>query len=207
MTGAGRRLFLTFEGGEGSGKSTQSLLLCDHILAKGRTALLLREPGGTPLGERLRQAILFRKEPISAEAELLLFLAARAEIVRSVIRPALANGSAVICDRFSDSTLAYQGYGRGLDLESVRRLDAFATGGLVPDLTLLLDLPVEAGIARKSGAIDAFEAEDAAFHERVRRGYLELAGNDRGRWLVLDAAAPREELACRIAERVDRLLA
>lgn len=199
-------MFVTFEGGEGSGKSTQARLLASRLEAEGQPVLLLREPGGTPLGEEVRRLLLQREHPLTAETELLLFLAARSELVRSVVRPALNAGRIVICDRFSDSTLAYQGYARGLDLEQVRTLNAFATGGLRPDLTVLLDLAVAAGRARTHGDNDAFQREDNAFHERVRRGYLALAKEDPGRWLVLDAARSPPELADMIFEAVaDRL--
>jgi dTMP kinase len=192
-------LFITFEGGEGSGKSTQAELLARSLEAAGRRVLRLREPGGTPLGEELRQLLLHRRADISPLGELLLFLAARAELVRAIIRPALAEGSIVICDRFSDSTLAYQGYGRGIGLDQVRRINESATGGLKPDLTVLLDLPVETGRARKQRDEDAFQGEDDAFHERVRQGYLALAREEPDRWLVLDATRPAEELAAEIA--------
>jgi dTMP kinase len=193
-------LFITFEGGEGSGKSTQVELLARRLETAGRRVLKLREPGGTPLGEELRQLLLHRRADISPQAELLLFLAARAELVRAVIRPALAEGTIVICDRFSDSTLAYQGYGRGIDLDQVRKLNDSATGGLKPDLTVLLDLPVEAGRSRKQRDEDAFQGEDDTFHERVRQGYLALARQEPDRWLVLDATRPAEELTAAIAE-------
>jgi dTMP kinase len=194
-------LFITFEGGEGSGKSTQADLLAQRLEGAGQRVLRLREPGGTPLGEELRQLLLHRQTAISPAAELLLFLAARAELVQSVLQPALAEEAIVICDRFSDSTFAYQGYGRGLDLAELRRVNAFATDRLVPDLTVLLDLPVAAGRARKQRDEDAFQREDDAFHERVRQGYLELARQDPDRWLVLDAILPVEELARAIAKR------
>jgi dTMP kinase len=190
---------ITFEGGEGSGKSTQVELLARRLEAAGRRILKLREPGGTPLGEELRQLLLHRRADISPQAELLLFLAARAELVRAVIRPALAEGTIVICDRFSDSTLAYQGYGRGIDLDQVRKLNDSATGGLKPNLTVLLDLPVEAGRSRKQRDEDVFQGEDDAFHERVRQGYLELAREEPDRWLVLDATRPPAELAAALA--------
>lgn len=198
-------LFVTFEGGEGSGKSTQTRLLAERLEAEGRKTLHLREPGGTPLGESVRGLLLHRESPLAAETELLLFLAARAELVRGVIRPALAEGAVVVCDRFSDSTLAYQGYGRGLDLDAVRRLDAFATGGLRPDLTVLLDLPVEAGRERKQRDEDAFQREDDGFHQRVRRGYLALALEEPERWLVMDASRKRDQLAALVWTRFREL--
>lgn len=201
----GRGLFVTFEGGEGSGKTTQCELLALRLKAAGWQVLQLREPGGTPLGEAIRPLLLHRERPISAEAELLLFLAARAALVRDVIAPALQQGAAVLCDRFADSTLAYQGYGRGLGLDLVRRLNEFATGGLVPDLTVLLDLPVAEGRRRTRGDDDAFQREEDAFHERVRQGYLALAKAEPSRWLVLDATRLPHELAQEIAARVEGL--
>jgi dTMP kinase len=198
--------FITFEGGEGSGKSTQSQLLADHLTSAGRTVLRLREPGATPLGESLRELLLHRRTGMSPEAELLLFLAARAELVRSVIRPALDAGTVVICDRFSDSTFAYQGYGRGLELGRLRTLNDWATGGLVPDLTVLLDVPVEVGLRRKHGETDAFQLETVEFHERVRQGYLSLATSEPSRWLVADGTMPVAEIAARITEAVTTLI-
>jgi dTMP kinase len=200
-------MFVTFEGGEGSGKSTQARLLASRLESEGRPVLLLREPGGTPLGEEVRRLLLQGERPLAPQTELLLFLAARSELVRAVVRPALDAGRTVICDRFSDSTLAYQGYARGLDLERVRALNGFATGGLKPDLTVLLDLPVEEGRARTRGDEDAFQREDDAFHERVRRGYLALAAEEPARWLVLDGSLPPADLAGAVYQAVGRCLA
>ncbi len=204
MSGRGR--LVTFEGGEGSGKSTQAAALAARLEAAARPAVRLCEPGGTPLGETLRDLILHSGPEITPEAELLLFLAARAELVRLQLRPALDAGQVVICDRFSDSTLAYQGYGRGLDLAAIRPLDAFATGGLVPDLTLLLDLPLEAGLARRTGGADAIERQEAAFHERVRQSYLALAAAAPERWLVLDGTDSVAAIEARVWARVEALL-
>jgi dTMP kinase len=197
-----RGLLITFEGGEASGKTTQSELLAIHLEAGGWKVLRLREPGGTLLGEEVRRLLLDRDDGLTAEAELLLFLAARAELVRRVILPALVAGAVVICDRFSDSTYAYQGYGRGLDLDTVRRLDAWATGGLKPDLTLLLDLPVELSRRRLGDNNDVFEREDDAFHERVREGYFALASQEPRRWVVVDASLDAQTIANLIVERV-----
>jgi dTMP kinase len=197
-----RGVFITFEGGDGSGKSTQSRRLAKRLQAEGRQVLLLREPGGTKLGEKVRKVLLERKHPIQPEAELLLFLAARAELVRDVIRPALARGEVVLCDRFSDSTLAYQGYGRGLDIESLTQLDVWATGGLVPDLTVLLDVPVEVGRAHVGKDADAIEREDNAFHERVRRGFLTIAAEAPDRFLVLDATRNKADVSADVWRRI-----
>jgi dTMP kinase len=195
-------IFVTFEGGEAAGKTTQSELLAAHLEAGGWHVLRLREPGGTPLGEQVRDLLLNRETEMTSEAELLLFLAARAELVRRVIRPALAEGALVICDRFSDSTYAYQGYGRGLDLDAVRRLDDWATGGLRPDLTVLLDLPVEMSRRRLGPDNDAFEREADAFHDRVRDGYIELSQRDPDRWLVVDGTLDPQAIANVVVEAV-----
>ena len=197
-----RGLFVTLEGGEAAGKTTQSELLALHLQAGGWQVLRLREPGGTRLGEQVRDVLLNRDESLTPEAELLLFLAARAELVRRVIQPAIDAGALVICDRFSDSTYAYQGYGRGLDLDMIRRLDTWATGGLRPDLTVLLDLPVELSRRRLAPEPDAFEREADAFHVRVRDAYLALAREDPGRWLVLDATLEAQTLTNLIIEAV-----
>jgi len=196
----GKSLFITFEGGEGAGKSTQAAILTERVRTSGREALSLREPGGTPLGERLRD-LLLHGEGLSPETELLLFLAARAQLVASVIQPALDRGAIVICDRFSDSTVAYQGYGRGLDLDAVRSLDAFATGGLEPDLTFFLGLSSPAGLARKAGEEDAFQNEELAFHERVQAGYR-ASGGGRARWHEIDASRDIEGISALIWEVV-----
>lgn len=188
-------LFVTLEGPEGAGKSSVMPGLVARLEAAGRHVLTTREPGGTPAGERIRALLL---DPASGDllprTEALLFSAARAELVEQVLRPALEAGAVVLCDRYADSTLAYQGHGRGLPLDRLRALAALSTAGLTPDLTLLLDLPVEQGLARRRSdpaALDRLDAADRAFHERVRRGYLELAGEDEGgRWRVIDAAGP-----------------
>ena len=195
--------FITFEGGEGCGKSTQIRLLASRLKEAGREVLLTREPGGTALAERIRG--LVREEsadPPNARAETLLFLASRAQLVANVIRPALEAGTWVLCDRFSDSTLAYQGYGRGLDLETLCRLNAFATGGLVPDRTILLDVPPEVATARMRArerlthdAADRMEKAGEAFHLRLREGFLRLAAEDPGRIALISAAGSVEEVA------------
>ncbi len=195
-------MFITFEGGEGAGKSTQTALLADRLRAARREVELLREPGGTALGEELRGLLLHKDKAVSLEAELLLFLAARAELVGKVIRPALDRGAVVICDRFSDSTIAYQGYGRGIDVGAIRTLNRWATGGLEPDLTVLLDVPVDVGRLRKHGDDDVFFREGDAFHIRVREGYHYLAAREPERWLVLDGTKPPEEIAAAIWQRV-----
>jgi dTMP kinase len=183
-------MFVTVEGPEGAGKTTQAARLARFVEGRGRSVTLVREPGGTELGERLRAILLERRSAgtILPRADALLFNASRAQLVDEVIRPALERGDVVIATRFSDSTLAYQGYGLGLPLDQLRNVERFATGGLVPARTVLLDVPVEVGLARK-GIRDRtrFEsAYDRAFHERVRAGFLELARSEPERIRIVD---------------------
>lgn len=202
--------FITLEGGEGSGKSTQAAALARLLKDAGYDVTLTREPGGTQLGRLLHSVFQAGKRPVvSPAAELLLFEAARAQHVAEVIRPALAQGQIVVCDRFTDSSLAYQGYGRGLDLDEVAAANRLASGGLVPDLTLLLDLPPEVGLARKGqeGDGDSIGSESLAFHQRVRDGYLALARRDPARIVVLEATAPEAETTRAAWDEVQRLLA
>lgn len=202
-------MFITFEGPEGAGKSLQVRLLAHRLRAVGQTVLETREPGGTPLGDQLRHLLLVRDDlKTVARAEALLMCAARAQHVDGVLKPALARGEVVVCDRFSDSTLAYQGHGRGLDLDQLRAVLNFATAGLEPDMTILLDLPVEAGLARKEAqaAWTRFEAEKLAFHERIREGYLMLAAAAPQRWVCLDAQKPPDWLADEVWQRVAQRL-
>jgi dTMP kinase len=197
-------LFITFEGGEGCGKSTQSRALYIRLKRRGVPVLLTMEPGGTALGRCIRN--LLKKQvdvAVSPEAELLLFNASRAQLVEEVILPALKKGLVVICDRFSDSSTAYQGFGRGLDINAVKSVNRFAAKGLEPDLTILLDIPPADGLQRKSGgAEDRFERELTEFHRRVRRGYRRMAISEPGRWLVIDGRLPRKEIANRIWDKV-----
>jgi dTMP kinase len=186
---AGR--FITLEGPEGAGKTLQAQRLVEALAARGHRARLTREPGGTELGEQIRSIVLARANGggIDARADALLFNAARAQLVAEVIKPALATGEVVVCARFADSTLAYQGYGARLPLDELRAVAATATGGLAPDLTLLLDVSPEVGLARKADDTrNRFEAAfDLDFHRRVRDGFLELAGGEPARWRVIDA--------------------
>jgi dTMP kinase len=205
-------MFISFEGGEGLGKSLQAAKLAETLRARGREVLLTREPGGTPLGERVRDVLLHAREiAMSAEAEALLFSAARAEHVRDIIRPALTAGRIVIGDRFFDSTLAYQGYGHGADLDGLRALTRFAVGDLVPHRTFLIDAPVDVVLARlqareRGGRWDRFHAGDRAFHERVREGYLRLAAAEPGRFAIVDGDRAEDEITADIRRRVDELL-
>ena len=187
---------ITFEGIEGSGKSTHVRLLGDHLRALGWDPLVTHEPGGTPLGEPIRRLLLdVASAPVAPLAELLLYCADRAQHVEQVIRPALEAGRPVVCDRFSDSTLAYQGYGRGLDLGVVRDLDGHARAGLIPALTFVFDCPASEGLARarrRTSAVDRIEAAPLAFHERVRQGFLTLAAQTPGRYCVIDSTGTIE---------------
>ena len=180
--------FVTFEGPEGSGKSTQLALLADALRRDGRAVVITREPGGTALGEALRALLLDASEPPTAEAEAYLMTAARAEHVRQVIRPALASGALVLCDRFADSTLAYQGAGRGLPLDQLLVLQELAVGDTWPTLTLLLDVPVATGLERRrrAGRANRLDVEHVAFHERVAAWYRSAAARQPWRWRVID---------------------
>ncbi|HEY92193.1 MAG TPA: dTMP kinase [Dehalococcoidia bacterium] len=201
-------LFITFEGVEGCGKSVQAKALYRRLSQLAIPVVLTHEPGGTPLGMRIARWLKWTEgTDISPLTELLLFNASRAQSVTWIIQPNLENGKVVICDRYADSTTAYQGYGRGLDLEVVTAINNSATLGLKPDLTVLLDMPAEAGLARKGARKqDRFEQEDIAFHQRVREGYLKMATNDPQRWLVVDASQSKTKIAQIIWQRVSQLL-
>jgi dTMP kinase len=191
--------FITLEGPEGAGKTSQARAIGAVLEKAGIPVTITREPGGTPLGERIRDLLLASGESPAAilpVADALLFNAARAQLVAEVIRPSLARGAVVVCARFADSTVAYQGYGGGLPIDDLRAIERMATGGLSPDLTLLLDLPIETGLARKkANELTRFEAGfDAAFHRRVRDGFLELARQEPARFIVIDASPPAEEV-------------
>ena len=189
-------MFITLEGGEGAGKTTQQSLLAEQLRQEGYACLCTREPGGTALGKALRE-LLLHGDPMTPLAELLLYAADRAEHVSKVIAPALAAGQVVICDRFTDSTLAYQGYGRGLDLGQIRQLNHLATGGLKPDLTLWLDLAPEVGLAR-SRLGDKLEQEHLEFHRRVYQGFQALAAAEPSRIVRIPAQGSPAEVAARI---------
>ena len=194
MTG----LFVTLEGPDGSGKTTQLRLLVEWLRSEGYPLLVTREPGGTHIGEDIRDLLHDCDHvEMSAHAEILLYSASRAQLVAQVIRPALRDGMVVLCDRYFDSTYAYQGYGRGLPLDALRSITEFAVQGLMPDLTLYLDVPAEVGLRRReqSGeALNRLDREAVAFHERVRAGYLELADAEPERWRVVDASGAIEDV-------------
>ena len=183
-----RGLLITLEGIDGCGKSTQAALL-QHKLEQSKLPFVaIREPGNTPGGEAIRKILLQTEYSIHIETELLLYMAARAELVRKVIIPALHNDKVVVCDRFSDSTLAYQGYGGGLDLEWIQNLNERATGGIVPNLTFLFDLTIEEAARRRVDKPDRMESHDTCYYRRVRRGYLEIADREKHRFQLLDAS-------------------
>lgn len=199
-------IFITLEGGEGSGKTTQARRLCERLTAHGLDVLHTREPGGTLLAERLRSILLDHSvETIAPEAEAYLIFAARRQHVDHVIKPALARGMTVICDRFSDSTMAYQGYGRGLDLRVLRTMNDWATGKLAPQLTLLFDVPVAVGLSRRRGRAatqNRLDREAERFHRKVRAGFHALARREPRRIMMIDSTQPLESVAQTVEERV-----
>ena len=201
-------LFITFEGGEGCGKSLQSRALYRKLSRLGVPVLLVHEPGSTALGRRISRLLKWARDTeISPFSELLLFNAARSQLVSEVIKPALKAGKVVLCDRFCDSTTAYQSFGRGLELKTVSEINELACQHLRPSLTVLLDLASEAGLARKQGGQkDRFEQEELAFHRRVQQGYLKLADSEPERWLVIDGRKAKDEIAMIIWSRVSQLL-
>ena len=197
---------IVFEGSDGSGKSTQCRYLLRRLRREGYPALSTREPGGTPSGNAVRRWLKGHRD-LTPLSELLLFEAARAQLVSTVILPSLQDGTTVVCDRHTASTVAYQGYGRGLDLEVIRQLNQMAVGDLVPNLTILLDLPVESALDRKEAVSgDVFDTAPVEFHRRVRQGYLAQAADAPGRWLVLDATQPVKALAEEVWTKVQPLL-
>lgn len=197
---------MTFEGGEGCGKSTQARSLKRRLQARGISSVLEHEPGGTRLGRAVERWLKWggKVDPLP---ELLLFGAARGQLVAEVVKPALAQGKVVVLDRFADSTTAYQGYGRGLELDQIGLVNRLATQGIRPDLVVLLDLDVERGLSRKGGGShDRFEKEALEFHRRVREGYLKLAAAEQERWLAIDGSLPKAEISRLVWDRVEPLL-
>lgn len=205
-----RGRFITFEGVEGVGKSTQIARAAAHLRARGIEPVVTREPGGTPLAEKLRALVLEKGHgPVAPTAELLMMFAARASHVAEVIRPAVSEGRTVLCDRFTDATEAYQGGGRGVNAAWIRELARIAHPRLAPDLTLVFDAPAEVALARLSGrgaAHDRIEAEDAAFFERVRKSYLAIAEREPDRVHIVDATRPEAEVAADVARLIDAVL-
>ncbi|MFN2254206.1 MAG: dTMP kinase [Candidatus Promineifilaceae bacterium] len=191
-------MFITLEGPEGSGKSTQALMLAQFLSDNGFSVVTTREPGGTSIGHQIRGVLHdVANEEMESETEFLLYSASRAQLVREVIRPALLESKVVLCDRYADSSIAYQGYGRGLDLETLLAVTEFATGGLVPDLTLLLDIDVEQGLSRRIDGdeeMNRLDLQEIAFHQRVREGYHQLAAAGPERWVLVDAGRRPEEI-------------
>ena len=202
-------LFITFEGGDGVGKSTQLRLLAERIAASGREVVTTREPGGTELGVEIRNIVLHHRGEIAPRAEALLYAADRAHHIETLVRPALDRGAVVVQDRYFDSSVAYQGAGRVLAGDEIRDISMWATGNLIPDLTVLLDLDPSAARVRldaEDKAFDRLESEKAEFHTRVRDGFLELAADEPARWLVIDATLSVDQISQTIGERVDALL-
>jgi dTMP kinase len=208
-------MFITFEGIEGSGKSTQIALLANYLIAREVRHVLTREPGGTLIGDQVRRILLDpANRSLDPAAELLLYAASRAQHLREIIMPALAGGANVLCDRFSDATLAYQGYGRGLNIEMIRALDRIVTTGMRPDLTLLFDIEAASGVARARGRNNSrgleaearFENEELAFHERVRQGYLALVAQEPDRIRVVDASSSVEAIQTKVRKIVGERL-
>ncbi|MBM4236593.1 MAG: dTMP kinase [Firmicutes bacterium] len=190
-----RGLLITLEGIDGCGKSTQADLLCDRLIREGYSTVMIREPGGTAVGEDIRQVILDKHYLLTLGAELLLYMAARSELTGQVIIPALVAGKIVLCDRFTDSTLVYQGYGGGADLKVIRALNRFAARGITPKLTFLFDLKAEEAAARRTDRADRMESKDLYFYRRVRAGYLQLARAEMKRFKVVDATKSIDQIA------------
>jgi len=197
--------FITFEGSEGCGKSTQSEMLFSYLKAKGNKVIYLREPGGVKLSEEIRKMLLDPKSRISAPAETLLYMAARAQVVEEIIKPALAAKKIVVCDRFLDSTIAYQGFGLGIDIKLIKFLGIFATQGIQPDLTILLDLPVKSGLKHRYNYQDRIEQRSISYHEKVRSGYLALARQEPQRIKIVKVLPDKFKTQSKIREIVNAL--
>ncbi|HEX3015258.1 MAG TPA: dTMP kinase [Desulfobacteria bacterium] len=202
-------LFITFEGPEGAGKTTQIRLLAETLLNRSKKVELVREPGGSEVGEKIRKLLLDPEQKICSATEVYLYAAARAQLVKDIIKPALEAGKIVLCDRFVDASIAYQGWGRGLGAKQVREVNKLALAGLIPDLTVLLDLPVEEGLnraGRRRNGLDRIERESLEFHQTVRRGYLALAAEEPDRFLVVDAGLPVAVIREAIRKKIEELL-
>lgn len=203
-------MFITFEGSEGSGKSTQINMLAAYLGQQGYEVLVTREPGGTHIGEQVRQCLHdVKNKEMTAAAEVLLYSASRSQLVREVIVPALENGVIVISDRYADSTMAYQGYGRQLDLDALGIITHFATGGLKPDLTILFDIDVEEGLSRRSVGgeeMNRMDLQEIAFYKKVRDGYIELVKQEPERWVIVDAGRPPDEIQNDVRRSVEAKL-
>jgi len=198
--------FITFEGSEGCGKSTQSELLYQYLKRKGLSVIYLREPGGSRISEKIRKVLLDPQNHITPICEMLLYMAARAQIVEEVIGPAICQGKIVICDRFLDSTLAYQGFGLGIDIKLIRSLGNFATQGIKPDLTIFLDLPVKQGLDYRKKKLDRIEKRTLAYHFRVRRGYLKLAASEPQRIKIVRVDDDKNKTQGKIRELIAGLI-
>ncbi|MDE2214807.1 MAG: dTMP kinase, partial [Candidatus Omnitrophica bacterium] len=199
--------FITFEGAEGSGKSTQAALVLEYLQSKKMPVVLLREPGGVKISESIRKLLLdVNNTAMGDECETLLYMAARSQMVKEVLAPRLKSGKIILCDRFLDSTIAYQGYGNGIDVKTIEELGLFATRGLSPDLTILFDIQPEKGLSRAGTKKDRIEARSLEYHSRVRSGYLDLAGKYPGRIKVVKVDAGKEEIFKRVKSHIDGLL-
>lgn len=197
--------FITFEGSEGCGKSTQSEMLYCYLKSKGLKVVYLREPGGVKLSEKIREILLDPESKISPEAETLLYMAARAQVVRDIIQPALKAGKIVICDRFLDSTIAYQGFGLGIDIKLIKSIGNFATQGISPDLTIFLDLPVKSGLKHRHNCKDRIEQRSVSYHEKVRNGYLALAKKESRRIKIVKVQEDKFKTQDRVREIANAL--
>ena len=199
--------FITFEGSEGSGKSTQAALVLEYLKSKKLPTMLLREPGGVKISENIRKLLLdVNNTGMGDECETLLYMAARAQMVKEILEPQLKSGKIILCDRFLDSTIAYQGYGNGIDIKIIEQLGLFATKGLVPDLTILFDIPSEKGLSRAGDKKDRIESRSLEYHKRVRNGYLDLSKQYPARIKVIKVDAAKEEIFKRVKSYIDAIL-
>ena len=199
--------FISFEGSEGSGKSTQAALVCEYLKKKKIPVLLLREPGGVKISEAIRALLLdVKNTDMTKESETLLYMASRAQLVEEILKPALAKGTVVLCDRFLDSTIAYQGYGNGVDVEAIKKIGAFATQGIGPGLTLLFDIDTETGLSRTNAVKDRIELRSLEYHRKVRKGYLSIAKKEPKRVRVIKVDRGKEEIFETVRREIDRFL-